>query len=102
MKNYKIFLLAFSTTNLKLTINRFKDQAKHSKYFSDIKVFTNKSIDNFLKSNLEDYNISHVQNIPKNLRFDPVIFESPIPKYADKIDKISLEIILMKKLAIGI
>ena len=51
---------------------------------------------NFLKSNLEDYNISHVQNIPKNLRFDPVIFESPIPKYADKIDKISLEIILMK------
>ena len=51
---------------------------------------------NFLKSNLEDYNISHVQNIPKNLRFNPVIFESPIPKYADKIDKISLEIILMK------
>ncbi len=52
MKNYKIFLLAFSTTNLKLTINRFKDQAKHSKYFSDIKVFTNKSIDNFLKKKI--------------------------------------------------
>ena len=48
-KDYRISLLAFSTTDLKLSINRFKKQAKDSKYFSDIKIFTNKTIDNFLK-----------------------------------------------------
>ena len=57
---------------------------------------------NFLKSRLEEYNITHVQNIPKSLRCNPAIFESPIPQYADKIDKISLEIILMKIFQINI
>ena len=57
---------------------------------------------NFLKSRLEEYNITHVQNIPKSLRCNPAIFESPIPQYADKIDKISLEIILMKNFQINI
>ena len=57
---------------------------------------------NFLKSSLEEYNISHVQDIPKSLRCNPAIFESPIPQYADKVDKISLEIILMKNFQINI
>ena len=51
---------------------------------------------NFLKSNLVGYDITHVQDIPKILRCDPAIFESPIPQWADKGNKINLEIILMK------
>ena len=51
---------------------------------------------NFSKSDFNGYDISHVQDIPKILRCDPSIFESPIPKWADKGDKINLEIILMK------
>ena len=51
-KDYRISLLAFSTTDLKLSINRFKKQAKDSKYFSDIKIFTNQSIDDFLKEKI--------------------------------------------------
>ena len=51
---------------------------------------------NFLKSNLDSFSITHVQDIPKILRFDPAIFESPIPLWADINDKIKLEIILMK------
>ena len=51
---------------------------------------------NFLKSNFVGYDITHIQDIPKILRFDPAIFESPIPQWADKGDKINLEVILMK------
>ena len=51
---------------------------------------------NFSKSDFNGFDISHVQDIPKILRCDPSIFESPIPKWADKGDKINLEIILMK------
>ena len=38
----------------------------------------------------------------KSLRCNPAIFESPIPQYADKVDKISSEIILMKNFQINI
>ena len=51
---------------------------------------------NFLKSNLVGYDITHVQDIPEILRCDPAIFESPIPQWAVRGDRINLEIILMK------
>ena len=94
-ENYYKIIRFFSIPNSEIR----KELESKGIYFLDYisqNSYTVSIPNNFLKSNLYGYNITHVQDIPKILRCDPAIFESPIPQWADKDDKIKLEIILMK------
>jgi len=56
---------------------------------------------NFKKAKLFKYDISHVQRIPSKVKYDPKIFESPLPEWAFKNENINIAITLMKDADIG-
>ena len=43
-----------------------------------------------------NYNISHVEKVPLDLKFDPVLFEMPYPDWANEGDLIKISILLMR------
>ena len=47
-KKQKIFLVAFGTTDLKKSIKRLQLQAQNSKFYDDIKIFDDESLDKII------------------------------------------------------
>ena len=43
-----------------------------------------------------NYNISHVEKVPLELKFDPALFEMPYPVWANEGDLIKISILLMR------
>ena len=52
--------------------------------------------DQFSLPQLENYNISHVEKVPLNLKLDPVLLEMPYPDWAKDGDLIKISILLMR------
>ena len=53
-KKQKILLVAFGTTDLKKSIKRLQLQAQNSKFYDDIKIFDNESLDKDIKNLIKD------------------------------------------------
>ena len=47
------------------------------------------------KKSLLNYGITHVQKIPLIVKYDPIIFESPLPEWAQENDNIKISVTLM-------
>lgn len=68
-KKQKILLLAFGTTDLKKSIKRLQLQAQNSKFYDDIKIFDNESLNKDIKNLIKNKNLIglHSDTHPVNI-----------------------------------
>ena len=91
---YRIFsFLKLPTNDEKNEMNslgiRFLDYLPINNYLVSIP-------DQFSLLQLKNYNISHVEKVPLNLKLDPVLLEMPYPDWAKDGDLIKISILLMR------